>query len=291
MRLFLLAAAAAVLLSAVPASAASPPVTIVAAENFYGDLARAIAGPKANIVSILSNPDQDPHMFEANVETAKSLADADVVIANGADYDPWIADLLKTSGSRDRAEIVAAELTGRKAGDNPHLWYDPATMKAMAEKLAATLETIDPAQKALYAANAQAYIAGLKRLDDKIATMKSRYAGRPVTASEPVFGYMADALGLKMLNRRFQVMVMNGTDPGPTDVAAFEDSLTGHKVDAMLYNRQADDAAVKRLVGIAKASGVPVVGVSETEPAGQTYVEWMMDQLGELDRALGGAKS
>ncbi len=291
MRTKILALAAVLFASASPVWAASDQISIVAAENFYGSLAEKVAGPQAKVVSILSNPDQDPHMFEASVETAKSLADADVVIANGADYDPWMDDLLNASKAENRTEIVAADLVGKKAGDNPHLWYDPATMKAVAEKLAETLGTIDADHKANYEANAKAYVESLKPLTDKIAEMKADYAGQPVTASEPVFGYMAEALGLDMKNTKFQNDVMNGTEPSPAEVAAFEDSIRDKTVKVLLYNGQADDAAVKRLVGIARTAGVPVVGVTETEPGGKTYEAWMMDQLKDLDQALAGAKS
>ena len=291
MRSSVMALAAVLLASASPALAASAPLTIVAAENFYGDLAKHVAGFHATVTSILSNPDQDPHLFEADPATAKALTNARIVIANGADYDPWMEKLLNASKAENRAEIVVAGLVGKKSGDNPHLWYDPANMKVTAEKLADALANADPAHKADYDRNAKAFVAGLKPLDAMMADMKARYAGQPVTASEPVFGYMAQALGLDMHNERFQTAVMNGTEPSPADVAAFEDDLKGHKVRAMLYNSQADDAAVKRLVGIAKASHVPVVGVSETEPAGKSYEVWMLEQLDALNQALAKGSS
>ena len=291
MRLSLMALGAVLLASASPALAASAPLTIVAAENVYGDLAKHVAGSHATVTSILSNPDQDPHLFEADPATAKALTNARIVIANGADYDPWMEKLLNASKADNRAEIVVADLVGKKSGDNPHLWYDPANMKVTAEKLADALANADPAHKADYDRNANAFVAGLKPLDAMMADMKARYTGQPLTASEPVFGYMAQALGLDMHNKRFQTAVMNGTEPSPADVAAFEDDLKGHKVRAMLYNSQADDAAVKRLVGIAKASHVPVVGVSETEPAGKSYEVWMLEQLNALNQALAKGSS
>ncbi len=291
MRSSVMALAAVLLASASPALAASAPLTIVAAENFYGDLAKHVAGSHATVTSILSNPDQDPHLFEADAATAKALTNARIVIANGADYDPWMEKLLNASKAENRAEIVVADLVGKRPGDNPHLWYDPAIMKATAEKLAEELSKADPAHKADYDKNAKAFVASLKPLEAKMADIKSHYAGQPVTASEPVFGYMAQALGLDMHNEKFQTAVMNSTEPSPADVAAFEDDLKGHKVKVMLYNSQADDAAVKRLVGIAKASHVPVVGVSETEPAGKTYEVWMLEQLNALNQALAKGSS
>ncbi len=290
MRLSLLALAAALLVPSAAVFGASP-LSVVAAENVYGDVAKRVAGPHATVVSILSNPDQDPHLFEADASTAKALSSARVVIANGADYDPWMDKLLGASKAENRTVIVAADLVGKKSGDNPHLWYDPATMTAVANKLADDLGQADAAHKADYQANAKTFIAGLKPLEAKIATMKKQFAGTPVTASEPVFGYMAGLLGLDMHNGTFQTAVMNNTEPSPADVAAFEDDLKNHTVKVMLYNTQADDQAVKRLVGIAKDFHVPVVGISETEPAGKSYEQWMMGQLTNLEKALSSGRS
>ena len=277
------------LLAALPASAAG--LSVVAAENFYGDVAEQVGGKAVEVTSILSNPDQDPHLFEADPSTARALTSAKVVVRNGVDYDPWMGKLLAADPSPGRVEIVAADLMGRKTGDNPHLWYDPATMRSVAGAMAERFAAADPAGRAAFKRNAEAFDASLKPLEAKIAAMKARYAGVPVTASEPVFGLMADLIGLDVHNKAFQLAVMNGTEPSPSDVAAFEDDLKGHRVRAMIYNAQADDQAVKRLVALAEASKIPIVGVSETEPAGKTYQAWMLGQLDALDRALAGQGS
>lgn len=269
--------------------ARAEPVKVTAAENFYGDVARQIGGSNVDVTSILSSPDQDPHLFEASPSTAKTLADARVVIMNGADYDPWMEKLLAAHKSPNRQVIVVAQLAHKKSGDNPHLWYDPANVKALANRLDAVLGTVDPAHKADYEKNTTTFLADLKPLEDKIAQMKHHYAGTPVTASEPVFGYMAQLLGLKMRNERFQLAIQNDTEPSISDVAAFEGDLKGHKVKAMLFNSQASEAAVQKLVELAKSENIPVVGITETEPEGKTYVEWMMSQLDALDAALGGS--
>jgi zinc/manganese transport system substrate-binding protein len=281
--------AAAFMLTCMHAAAvAADPVKVVAAENFYGDIAGQIGGPNVAVTSIMSNPDQDPHLFEASVSTARDLASAKVVISNGADYDPWMEKLLRAHKAPGRKEIVVANLVHKKAGDNPHIWYNPATMVALAKVLAADLSSMDPAHKADYAKGADTFIESLKPLETKVAEMKKRYAGQPVTASELVFGYMAEALGLKMHNEKFQLAVMNNTEPSASQIAAFETDLKEHKVKVMLYNSQADNASVKRLVNIAQESKIPIVGVSETEPAGKTYQNWMLEQLDTLDKALGG---
>lgn len=277
---------AAVAVSAIAAPAWADPVKVVAAENFYGDIARQIGGDHVAVTSILSNPDDDPHLFEASPQTAKALADAKVAIVNGVDYDPWMEKLMSAHPAPGRREIVVGALVGRKPGDNPHLWYDPAYMKATARALVGALAAVDPAHKADYEQGLTKFDDSLKPLDQKIAALKKSFAGQPVTASEPVFGYQAGLIGLKVHNEKFALAVMNNAEPTPSEVAGFEDDLKGHKVKAMLYNAQASEPAVQRLVQMAKDNGVPVVGVSETEPPNATYQTWMLGQLDALDHAL-----
>ena len=279
---------AAIAVAALGAPAFADPVKVVAAENFYGELASQIGGANVAVTSILSKPDGDPHLFEASPATAKALSDAKIVIANGVDYDPWIETLISANKAPGRKAIVVGALVGRKAGDNPHLWYDPATMKAAAKALVADLVAVDPAHKADYEQGEARFLASLKPLDDKIATMRKSYAGQPVTASEPVFGYQAKLIGLNVHNEKYALAIMNNAEPTPSEVAAFENDLKGRHVKAMLYNAQASEPAVGKLAQIAKDNGIPVVGVSETEPPNSTYQDWMLGQLNALDKALSG---
>jgi zinc/manganese transport system substrate-binding protein len=279
---------AAITVLGLTAPAFADPVKVVAAENFYGDLASQIGGANVAVTSILSNPDDDPHLFEASPETAKALSDARIVIVNGVDYDPWMEKLLGAHKAPGRKEILVGALVGHKAGDNPHLWYDPATMKAAAKALVADLAAVDPAHKADYEQGEARFLDSLKPLDDKIATMRKSYAGQPVTASEPVFGYQAGLIGLKVRNEKYALAIMNNAEPTPSEVAAFENDLKGRHVKAMLYNAQASEPAVGKLVQLAKDNNIPVVGVSETEPPNSTYQDWMMGQLNALDKALSG---
>jgi zinc/manganese transport system substrate-binding protein len=275
---------AAVCVFGMPASAQS--ISVVAAENFYGDVAGQVAGPNASVSSIMSNPDQDPHLFEASPSVARQLSGAAIVVYSGADYDPWMAKLLSVSRAPNRTVIVVADLVHKKAGDNPHIWYDPPTMPTYARALAASLSQRDPAHKADYAERLQAFLASLQPLESKIADIRARFRGTPVTATEPVFGYMAAALGFSMHNERFQLAVMNDTEPRASDVAAMETDLRQHRVRVFFYNSQATDTAAQRLLKIAQESGIPVVGVTETEPAGKTFQQWMLDQLNAVEQAL-----
>lgn len=146
----------------------------------------------------------------------------------------------------------------------------------------------DPAHKDGYSARLKTFLASLKPINDKITAIRGKFAGTTVTASEPVFGYMAGALGLKMRNERFQLAIMNDTEPSARDVAAFQDDLKSHKVPIMFYNKQASNKAVQTLVDLAHVSKIPVVGVTETTPSGLSYQEWMLTQLNENEKALVG---
>jgi zinc/manganese transport system substrate-binding protein len=279
---------AAVLVCTLSAPAFADPVKVVAAENFYGDMASQIGGANVAVTSILSNPADDPHLFEASPDTARALTDAKIVIVNGVDYDPWMEKLLSAHNAPGRKEIIVGKLVGHKPGDNPHLWYDPAYVKAAGKALVADLTAVDPAHKADYEQGYAKFLDSLKPLDDKITAMRKSYAGQPVTASEPVFGYQAGLIGLKVHNEKYALAIMNNAEPTPSEVAAFENDLKGKKVKAMLYNAQASEPAVGKLVQLAKDNNIPVVGVSETEPPNSTYQDWMMGQLNALDKALSG---
>jgi zinc/manganese transport system substrate-binding protein len=273
------------------AALAAGPIRLVAAENFYGDVARQIGGPHVEVASVLSNPDQDPHLFETSPGVLRQIADAQIVIYNGADYDPWMAKLLSAAPKAGRATIVAAELTGKKPGDNPHLWYNPATMPAIARAIAAALARADPANAADYQTRLAAFLASLKPIEDKIAALRQKFGGTAVTASEPVFGEMASAIGLKMRNAKFQLAIMNDTEPSARDVAAFERDLKEHKVRVMFYNKQAAGKIVQHLIEIARAAKVPVVAVTELPPPGMSFQEWMLGALGDAEKALAGPNS
>ena len=277
---------AALVLALLVPGTASATTAVVAAENFYGDLAQQIGGDAVTVTSILSNPDEDPHLFETSPSTAKAIAGARILIYNGADYDPWMDKLLAASGKTDQTKIVAADIAGRKTGDNPHLWYDPATLPAVADALAADLATIDPAHASTFKANLAAFKASFAKLVSKVDAIKAQHAGLEVTATEPVFGYMAGALGFKMLNYEFQVATMNNAEPSPSQVIAFEKSLTDGQAKILFYNSQVTDKTTERLLKIARDHKVLVVGVTETEPKGKTIQTWFGGQLDEIKADL-----
>ena len=273
------------------AHAAGGKIAVEAAENFYGDVAQQVGGDHVSVTSIMSNPDQDPHLFETSPSVVRQIAAAQVVIYNGADYDPWMDRLLKVAPKSGRVAIVAADLVHKKPGDNPHLWYDPATMPAVVKALAAAFSAADPAHDGSYTTGLETFLASLRPMNDKITAISAKYAGVPVTATEPVFGYMAAALHLTMLNQPFQLAIMNDTEPSARDVAEFERDLSTRKVRVLFYNKQASDKIVQHLIGLARAGNIPVVGVTETCPPGLSYQDWMQKELDETETALAGSPS
>jgi zinc/manganese transport system substrate-binding protein len=275
----------------VAATATAQPIPVVAAEDFYGEAARAIGGDRVVVTDILANPDVDPHDYEATPSTARAVADARIVIYNGAGYDPWMDKLIAASAAPNRTAINVAALLGRKPGDNPHLWYDPTAMPAVADALAGVLAAADPAGADEYTSHKSAFIQSLETMNQKIGAAKQRFAGEPVTASEPVFGYMAEALGLDMRNERFQTAIMNETEPSARDIAAMESDLRDGKVKVFFYNTQVTDPLTEHLMALARAANVPVVGVTETKPAGMTYVDWMLSEIDATEKALAGPSS
>lgn len=262
------------------------PIKVVAAENFYGDVAQQIGGADVAVTSILSNPDQDPHLFEASASVAREVASARFVVYSGIDYDPWMQKLLGAARSPNREVIVVAPLIGRKPGDNPHVWYDPAAMLALGSALADDLRKVDPAHQAGYQQRLARFRQSIQRVTARIAGLRARLKGSSVTATEPVFGYMFEALGMQVRNQPFQLAVMNNTEPSASSIAAFEDDLRKHRVRLLLYNSQATDPIAERMETLAKASHVPVLGATETEPHGIRYQAWMLSELDALDHAL-----
>ena len=277
-----------VLLAAFSSSRAEP-IKVVAAENVYGDIAAQIGGSGVAVTSILKSPAQDPHEFEASAATARSIADARVVIYNGADYDPWAVKLLAASRSPSRLVIEVAKLVHKKSGDNPHLWYSPEAISEFGAAFASALAQVDLAHRDDYARRLAAFEVSMQTMRQRIAALRQKYAGTPITATEPLFDYMAAALGLAMRNGRFQLSVMNGTEPSAAAIGAFEKDQRTRAVKVLLYNTQTGAPIAERMRAIAGEAGIPVVAISETLPQEQRYQDWMSAQLDALERALEGA--
>lgn len=267
--------------------ALAKPINIVAAENFYGNIAKQLGGPYVNVFSILNNPNQDPHLFSANPSTAKAIANANIIIYNGANYDPWMEKLVLNLHKQAEVKIIViAKLLNIKTSDNPHIWYDPTTIPRYASSLAVLLTQMDPAHRNYYNQQLDLFIKSYGPLLKQVAHLRQLYQNTPVIATEPVFNYMATAIGLKIHGNDFQLSVMNDVPPSASQIRTFEQDLETHAVRVLLYNNQVNNPLTTRLHTLAHQVGIPVVGISETQPTNKSYIQWMQDQLHILEQAL-----
>ena len=275
----------AILVLFAPASAA--PLKILAAENFYGDIASQIGGADVEVKSVLNNPAQDPHLFEVSPSLARDVAGADLVILNGVDYDPWMENLLSASPNTARRVISAGNLAGRKTGENPHLWYDLKVSRLVGKAIADRLAEATPEKAEEFKANDAAFNQSLDQLTAKVDEIAKAHAGLRVAATEPVFGYMLEAMGLAVQEKEFQLAVMNGTEPSFSDVAHFEDDLRQKAVKLLIYNKQATDPVADKFLALAQSEAIPVVAVTETMPEQVTYQQWLANEIEAVAKALG----
>jgi zinc/manganese transport system substrate-binding protein len=274
-----------------PPAAVAPAgrITAVAAENQYGNVLAQVGGRYVSVSSLLTNPNTDPHTFEASPQVAREVASARLVIQNGLGYDSFMNSIESASPSQDRDVITVQRILHLPASTpNPHLWYDPGTMPRVADAIAADLAAIDPAHAAYYRANAAAFTRSLGSWFNALAALKLSAPGTPVATTEPVADYFLQAAGaVNETPWSFQAAIMNGVDPSPQDVAAERDLLAGRKVRAFVYNVQVTDPLTQSLIALAKASGVPVVGVYETMPQpGFSYQSWMLAEAAALKSAI-----
>jgi zinc/manganese transport system substrate-binding protein len=275
--------------SASGSSASSGKIAVIGAENEYASVLAQVGGKYVQVSAIMSNPATDPHTFEASASVARLVSAAQLVVQNGAGYDRFMNTIEDAAPSSSRKVIVVQNLLGLPASTpNPHLWYKPGTMPAVANAVAADLAALQPAHASYFKANAAAFTASLTAWDNAIATFKARYPNTPVATTEPVADYMLQAAGASNLTPfAFQADIMNGTDPSAQNVALERSLFTQHKVKVFLYNQQVTNSLTESFITLAHANGIPVVGVYETMPVpGYDYQSWMLAEVQALQKAV-----
>ncbi|WP_269854849.1 metal ABC transporter solute-binding protein, Zn/Mn family [Streptomyces sp. RPT161] len=269
-------------------------IQVVAAENEYADVVSQIGGQYVSVTGIMSNPNTDPHTFEANPKVAHTVSSAQLIVQNGVGYDDFMGKTEQASSNSHRQVIDVQKLLGLPdSTPNPHLWFKPTTMPAVAKAIAADLSAMDPSHKADFEANAAKFDNSLQPWNQAISQLKASAPGAAVATTEPVADYLLDALGFKNLTPwAFQADVMNGTDPSPQDVATEKALFTQHKAKVFVYNQQVTDSLTQSLMTLAKQNNIPVVGVYETMPTpGYTYQSWMNAEVSALRNAVANGKS
>lgn len=291
LRIVLVSIAATVLLAGCGGSgSARGGLSVVASTNVYGDIAGQIGGSHVHVTSILTSPDADPHLFEPGTSNGLAVAEADVVIQNGAGYDAFMTKLENAAPSAKRHVVTIADVLGVHGHDaNPHLWYDVPQLPLIAQSIANALSQADPPHAEAYRHGATRFVSSLAPLDRAVAAIRRAHTGEPVAYTEPVPGYLLSAAGLRNVSPSgFTRAIENGSEPSATDLAGMSGLLTKRSVKVLLYNSQAVSPVTATIRDEATKHGIPVVGVTETLPAHRTFQQWQLEQVRELARALGG---
>lgn len=264
-------------------------VSIVAAENEYGNVASQIGGQYVKVTSVESNPNTDPHTYEVSPNVAKEVSQAGLVIQNGVGYDDFMSKVESASSNSSRRVINVQHLLGLPdSTPNPHLWYDPTTMPKVAAAIVNNLSALEPSHAAYFRGRLTAFNNALKPWDAAIAAFKADHSGTTAATTEPVADYLLQAMGINNLTPfRFQADIMNGTDPSPQDIALEEGFFSNHQVKVFCYNEQVTDSLTSSVRQHAQASGTPVVGVYETMPTpGYSYQSWMLAETKAITEAV-----
>ena len=287
-----LTATAGLLATACSASSAgtSPGVIrAVGAENEYANVISQIGGKYVAVSAIESNPNTDPHTFEASPAVAREVADAQLVVQNGIGYDTYMNRIESSAASSSRKVIVVQNVLGLPdSAPNPHLWYSPNTMPKVAGAIAAELSKLSPAHAAYFRANVTKFDHSLQPWLTALAQFKAAYRGTPVAATEPVGNYMLQAAGADIKTPfGLQADIMNGVDLSPQYVSLQDSLFSQHKVKVFVYNQQVTSSVTKSFLAEAHRYGIPVVGVYETMPTpGYHYQSWMLAEVNALRKAV-----
>lgn len=262
-------------------------ISVVAAENFYGDIVQQLGGTHVSVTSILSDPTVDPHQYESSVQNAIAVSKAQLVIENGDGYDSWMDKLLSAAPADNRTVLVGSELARNTLPHNEHVWYGIENVRTIAQSITADLKKRDSQDGAYFDARARIFAQSLDQLEQRITAMKSKYAGTPVGLTENIFLYQAEPLGLKVLTpTELQQAVAEGNDPPAQSVITANNQIAERQIKVLIYNQQTVTPVTTNLQNDALKQHIPIVGVTETMPTGSHYQQWMLDQLQQLENAI-----
>lgn len=289
--LFLLSACDAIKTNSQAETAAGGTIQIVAAENFYGDIAKQVGGKHVTVTSILSDPNIDPHTYESNVNQVKAIAKAQLVISNGGGYDDWMNKLLDSTPNSGRKELKGFDIAKVQLPDNEHVWYSPENAKTIAATIAANLKTIDAANATDYATNLTTFQREVGMIEQKMTEIKSKYANTPIGLTETIFLYQTGPMQLQVLTPpEFQKAMAEGNDPPANTVVTTENQINQQQIKVLIYNEQTQSAITTKLQSDAKKLHIAIVPVTETMPSSKTYQTWMLGQLEMLEQGLSSSK-
>lgn len=268
---------------------AGPKLAVVATINAWGSIASQLGGDRVQETSIIANPDTDPHSYEPSAADARTVSDAKVVVENGIGYDAWADKLLSSNPNPQRTVLTVGDVVGVPESGNPHQWYSPDSVTKVVDAITAAYKKADPNDGAYFDQQHDQFLnQGLSNYHAQIATIKSKYAGTPVGASESIFSPLSDALGLNLITPpEFLKAISEGTDPSPADKATIDQQIATNAMKVYVYNSQNSTPDVQALVDAVKKQNIPVATVTETlAPATASFQDWQTTQLTALADAL-----
>jgi zinc/manganese transport system substrate-binding protein len=265
------------------------PLRVVAAENFWGSIASQLGGDRVQVTSVITSPATDPHDYEPTAVDARMIAGAQMLIENGAGYDPWAGKLAAANPVRGRIVLDVGDLVGVKAGGNPHRWYSPRDVHRVIATIAADYAKLDPGHAGYYKQQKRLLeTRGLAQYKRLIATIRHRYHGVAVGASESIFAPLAQALGLDLITPpSFLKAISEGTDPTAADKTTIDRQIARKQIKVWVYNSQNSTPDVARITEAARKQGIAVTTITETlSPASVSFQSWQVGQLRALAAAL-----
>jgi zinc/manganese transport system substrate-binding protein len=268
-------------------------IRVVAAENFWGSLVSQLGGNDTSVLSIVSDPNADPHEYEANTSDATAIANAQFVIVNGVGYDTWALNLIAAASTTGQVVLNVGDLNGVVVGGgivsgNPHMWYNPVFVNRTVAAMYSDLVEIAPGDTADFQANYATLNVSLASLYGEAGVIKAKFAGTTVASTESIFVYLANYTGLNLISPpEFMQAVAEGNDPPADTVVTFQCQLESGKVSVLIYNEQTVTPLTSNMKTIAVENNVTVVGVTETiQPPGTSFEVWMNAQYLQLENAL-----
>ncbi|WP_308466684.1 metal ABC transporter solute-binding protein, Zn/Mn family [Rathayibacter soli] len=309
--------ATAVVLTGCSAGASAAPsetsgtLSVVATTNVWGDIAATVGGDHVTVTSLISDPNIDPHEFQADARDQLAIAKANVVVKNGGGYDDFANTMLAAAGNNaagnsatggsapgnsaagnsKRIVLDAVQISGKKAhgsaGLNEHVWYDFPTVEKVATQLSSAFAKLDPKNATVYVQNAGALNAKIADLVTREGALKAKYSGQGAAITEPVPLYLLNSIGLvDKTPQKFSEAVENNTDVAPSVLNDTLSLFSEHAVRLLVYNEQTTGAQTDAVLAAAKSADVPVVPVAETMPKGDTFLSWMSGNLAAVAAAL-----
>ena len=275
-----------------PDASAGGVTRVVAAENVWGSIAAELAGGRAEVESLVASPGADPHDYEPSAADARALAGAKLVIVDGIGYDAWASRLLAANPVHGRIVLDVGDVVGVRAGANPHRWYSPGDVRRVLRALAHAYAKLDRGDADYFRRRLRVVSKRLRPYRQLAASIRRKYRGVPVGASESIAEPLARALGLELRTpRSFLDAVSEGTEPTAADRTTIDRQIARREIAVWIYNRQNATPDVERITQAARRRGIPVVPITETlSPASATFEAWQSRQLRALAAALAEAR-